>query len=326
MKVTQKDIAKRLGVSTSLVSRVLSGKATEIGIRADLIEEVEALAKKLKYVPSSAALALKGKKSSTVGVVVYDFYDPFFTKVIGALQKIAHEENYSILLVGFMNRAVSETSLRPLYKHNVDGIIVVGSFGDLSWLDNFGDIPAARIGHGIDDRLRLCASVDENLAMNAIADHLKTHKIKSAVFARKATPVHAQRETAFLNAFSSKFPSAFARNSRNPDDIEAGVEIVEKLFEEPLPQAVVCASDPLAMGVIKGLKARGVSVPKDIFVTGFDNISSSAYMIPSITSYAQSIEKMASKAFFAVTKDQGAGNFEFEGELVLRESSQKKRQ
>ena len=326
MKVTQKDIAKKLGVSTSLVSRVLSGRAEEIGIRAELIQEVQSLAKKLRYVPSSAALSLKGKKSATIGVVVYDFYDPFFTKVIGELQKIAHEENYSILLVGFMNRAVSESSLRPLYKHNVDGIIVVGSHGDLTWLENLGSIPAARIGHGADSRLKLCAQVDENLAMQSIADHLLSQKVKSAVFARRATPVHAQRELAFLNAFTTdKFTAAFARNSRNSDEIEGGFEIVEKLFEEPLPQAVVCASDMLAIGVIKALKARGVEVPKDILVTGFDDILSASFFMPSITSYRQDIKQMARKAFFAAAKEIGEGEFEFEGELVLRESSCKKR-
>ena len=326
MKVTQKDIAKKLGVSTSLVSRVLSGRAEEIGIRAELISEVQALAKKLRYVPSSAALALKGKKSATIGVVVYDFYDPFFTKLIGALQKIAHEENYSILLVGFMNRAVSESSLRPLYKHNVDGIIVIGSHGDMSWIDNFGGLPVARIGHGADSRLRLCAQVDENLAMQAIAEHLESQKVKSAVFARRATPVHAQRELAFLNAFThDKFGTAFARNSRHADEVEAGFEIVDKLFEEPLPQAVVCASDMIAIGVIKALNARGVSVPKDILVTGFDDIFSASFFMPSITSYRQDIGQMAKKAFFAAAKEQGEGDFEFEGELIIRESSRKKR-
>ncbi len=322
MKVTQKDIARKLGVSTSLVSRVLSGRAEEIGIRQELIKEVQALAKKLNYVPSSAALSLKGKKSATVGVVVYDFYDPFFTKVIGALQNVAHEENFSILLVGFMNRAVSEASLRPLYKHSVDGIIIVGSYGDLSWLDNFPGIPAARIGHGRDERLGLCASVDETAAMLSISAHLASQRVSSAVFARRNTPVHAQRETAFLNAFSAgKFKSAFARNSRLATDFEAGREIADKLFEETVPEAVVCASDPIAMGVITRLFERGVSVPGDVLVTGFDDIAAASYFMPAVTSYRQPIDLASRKAFFAAAKGQGLGNFDCEGEVVVRASS-----
>ncbi len=323
MKVTQKDIAKKLGVSTSLVSRVLSGRAEEIGIRSEIIKEVENLAKKMNYVPSLAALSLKGKKSATIGVVVYDFYDPFFTKVIGELQKVANEENFSILLVGFTNRSVSEKSLRPLYKHNVDGIIIVGSYGDMSWLENFKEIPVARIGHGEDGELKLSASVDENLAMKAIREHLLKQKVKRVVFARRNTSIHSRREVAFLNAFSSgKFEKAHSINSICENDMLAGTDLAEIILKnEDLPDAVVCASDVIAMSVIKRFAAAKISVPKDVLITGFDDISTSSCFMPSITSYRQSIEIAVRKAFFAVAKGQGDGHFDCEGELIIRDSS-----
>ena len=87
MKVTQKDIAKKLGVSTSLVSRVLSGRAEEIGIRSEIIKEVENLAKKMNYVPSLAALSLKGKKSATIGVVVTIFTIRFLRRSSASFKK-----------------------------------------------------------------------------------------------------------------------------------------------------------------------------------------------------------------------------------------------
>lgn len=324
MKVTQKDIAKKLGVSTSLVSRVLSGRAEEIGIRKDLIKEVQELATKMRYVPSSAALSLKGKKSSTIGVVVYDFNDPFFTKVISKLQKVALEENYSILLVGFLNRDMTESSLRPLYKHSVDGIIIVGSYGDLSWLDNFDDVAAARIGHGSYSHLKLCSCVDEDLAMGSIAKHLREQGVKRVAFARRNTPIHADRELAFLNAFEKggKFSLTYARNSINDSSILAGMEIADKLMKEPtLPEAVVCATDVIAMGVIKRFSESGINVPNDILVTGFDDIDAASYFMPPITSYHQSVEIIARKAFFAVSKGEGDCDVNVEGKLVIRKSS-----
>ena len=307
-----------------MVSRVLSGRAEEIGIRKELIKQVQELAEKMHYVPSSAALSLKGKKSSTIGVVVYDFNDPYFTKVISKLQKVALEENYSILLVGFLNRGMTESSLRPLYKHSVDGIIIVGSYGDLSWLDNFDGIPAARIGHGSDEHLKLCSCVDENLAMASIAKHLQEQGIKRVAFARRNTPVHADRELAFLNAFAklNKFSLTYARNSINESTVLAGMEIADKIYkEDTLPEAVVCATDTIAIGLIKRFSELGLNVPKDILVTGFDDIEAAGYFMPPITSYHQPVELIARKAFFAVSKGERGGDFNAEGKLVVRKSS-----
>ncbi len=323
MKVTQKDIAKKLGVSTSLVSRVLSGRAEEIGIRSEIIKEVESLAKKMNYVPSLAALSLKGKKSATIGVVVYDFYDPFFTKVIGELQKVANDENFSILLVGLTNRSVSEQSLRPLYKHNVDGIIIVGSYGNMSWLSDFKEIPIARIGHGEDGELKLSASVDENLAMNSIRSHLLEQKVSKVVFARRNTSIHSRRETAFLNSFTGeRFAQAYSLNSLCENDMDSGVDLAEIILKKgDLPDAVVCASDVIAMSIIKRFAQAGIRVPHDILITGFDDISTSACFMPSITSYRQSVDIAVRKAFYAVAKGQGNGHFDCEGELIIRTSS-----
>jgi LacI family transcriptional regulator len=157
MKVTQKDIAAKLGVSTSLVSRVLSGQAHKIGVHPNKIDEILRVAKEMNYVPSPAALALRGKKSNTVGIVAYDFHSPYFSLLISELQELAHAKNYSLLLVGFLNRKPNEADLLPLYKHSVDGIIILGSFGDLSWTDSFKDIPIVRIGHGEHKNLKLSA-------------------------------------------------------------------------------------------------------------------------------------------------------------------------
>ena len=93
MAVSQKQIAERLGVSIALVSRVLSGKARAVGIADATIERVLVTAEEMGYVPSAAALTLKGKSSRTIGVVVYDFRDPFFGVIIEKLQERAHERN-----------------------------------------------------------------------------------------------------------------------------------------------------------------------------------------------------------------------------------------
>ena len=125
MAVSQKQIAERMGVSIALVSRVLSGKAAEIGITAETIKRVQQAAEEMGYVPSAAALTLKGKATRTIGVAVYDFNDPFFGTLIQQLQIQAHAHDYSLVLAGFLNRTPDEQDLQPLHKHSIDGLIVL---------------------------------------------------------------------------------------------------------------------------------------------------------------------------------------------------------
>ena len=112
MAVSQKQVAERVGVSIALVSRVLSGKARDVGIAQSTIERVMQVATEMGYVPNAAALTLKGKATRTIGVVVYDFKDPFFGAIIEELQAQAHEHGYSLVLAGFKKRVPK----RPIWR------------------------------------------------------------------------------------------------------------------------------------------------------------------------------------------------------------------
>jgi len=117
MAVSQKQIGEKVGVSIALVSRVLSGRAREIGIAEETIERVLMVAKELGYVPNAAALSLKGKPTRTIGVAVYDFNDPFFGALIKHIQVQAHEHNYSLILAGFLSCNPDKQDLQSLHKH-----------------------------------------------------------------------------------------------------------------------------------------------------------------------------------------------------------------
>ena len=148
MTVSQKKIAEKLGVSIALVSRVLSGRAIEIGISPDTIDRVLETSREMGYVPSAAARALKGKATQTIGIVVYDFKDPFFSAMVEQLQMQSRQLNYSLVLTGFLQRIPDQKDLQLLHKHALDGLIIIGSALDSSWLNEFSHIPKVRIGHG----------------------------------------------------------------------------------------------------------------------------------------------------------------------------------
>ncbi len=327
MKVTQKDIADKLGVSTSLVSRVLSGQAHKIGVHPSKIEEILRVAKEMNYVPSPAALALRGKKSSTIGIVAYDFHSPYFSLLISELQELAHSKNYSLLLVGFLNRKPNEADLLPLYKHSVDGIIILGSYGDLSWTNAFKEIPVARIGHGEHVNLKLSISVDEHDAMRKIFRYISKNLKKSSVsFAMRSLPAHVlRRDCAIENAKNFDCSLDVLPIPNAEKDFACGSDIARELLQsgKSLPEVIVCATDMIAMGIVKKLSENDVRVPEDVAIIGFDDIPEASNYIPAITSFRQPIKAYAKECFNAVIDDDYncAPVKLLEGDLLIRKST-----
>lgn len=315
MAVSQKQIAEKLNVSIALVSRVLSGKAAEIGIAPQTIERVLNTAQKMGYVPSAAALALKGKATRTLGVVVYDFKDPFFGALIEQLQMRAHEHDYSMMLAGFLNRVPDEQDLQPLHKFALDGLIVIGTDLHAEWLRDFEHMPVARIGHGAPDEPSVGIAVDENASARLLIDHLVETGRRQLVFICADLPAHRLRREAVERAAANAGVSFSAVQSPERSAFEAGVQAATELKADV--DALICATDQVAMGALHTLSSSG----KKIAVTGFDDIEAARQFIPSITTVRQPIAAMACAAMDAIINKAEFGRISLPPELKIRRSS-----
>jgi DNA-binding LacI/PurR family transcriptional regulator len=315
MAVSQKQIAAKLGVSIALVSRVLSGKAAEIGIAPETIERVLATAQELGYVPSAAALALKGKPTRTFGVVVYDFKDPFFGAIIEQLQMRAHEHDYSLMLAGFLNRTPDEQDLQPLHKHALDGLIVIGTDLSARWLDHFRRLPVARIGHGAPDEPSVRIAVDEYKSAELLTAHLAQRGHRKLVFTSAPLPAHRLRRDAFARAAEKLNLTFSVLEASVQTAFEAGVQTAGQLPEGT--DALICATDQVAMGALHSLRETG----KTVAVTGFDDIAAARWFIPSITTIRQPIASMAAAAISALVDKQDPARLLLEPELIVRTSA-----
>jgi LacI family repressor for deo operon, udp, cdd, tsx, nupC, and nupG len=317
MAVSQKQIAERLGVSIALVSRVLSGKASEVGIAETTIARVLAVAEELGYVPSAAALTLKGKSSRTIGVVVYDFRDPFFGVMIEKLQEQAHEQGYSLVLAGFKGRHPEPSDLAPLHKHAIDGLIILGSADRSEWLDGFGKLPVARIGHGHPDETSVRITIDEDDAAQQLLGYLASKGWNRYAFIGANLFVHSLRFQALEKA-SRNMGNAIENHLWASDGFDAGLQATRNLLSgntEGL--ALVCATDAIAMGALHALDNAGVRLP----VTGFDDIPAAAQFIPPMTTMRQPVGAMVRQSFRSMLEPAAAGEQLFGGELVVRRSS-----
>jgi LacI family transcriptional regulator len=318
MAVSQKQIAQKLGVSIALVSRVLSGKAAEIGITAETIERVLKAAEEMGYVPSAAALSLKGKSTRTIGVAVYDFNDPFFGALIKQIQIQAHEHNYSLILAGFLNRNPDEQDLQALHKHALDGLIVIGTDLNATWLDHFQDLPVTRIGHGGPDEQSVRVTVDEDQAAHLIINHLIAAGRKHPVYLCANLPAHRIRQQAFERAAANCGIALHAEQFPGRDAFDAGLQLA------PLHRgadALICATDQVAMGALNALHIVGTRVPQNMAVTGFDDITAAGSFIPALTTIRQPIKQIVETAFAATVQPAKPQNILLPGELIVRETA-----
>jgi LacI family transcriptional regulator len=317
MAVNQKQIAERLGVSIAVVSRSLSGTAREIGISDETIQRVKETAVEMGYVPNAAARALKGKSSQTIGVVVYDFLDPYFGVMIEQLHRTAHEEGYSLVLVGFQGRDPAESDLAPLHKHTIDGLVVLGSADQSAWLNDFKHIPVVRVGHGDPTARHVCVSIDETAAAIQLLDHLEAVDCSGFAFVGSRLYAHELRAQAIEQTADVR-GMRFEKIILSEDGFAAGLRAVESLRTAGgESQVLVCATDTIAMGALHALHAAGLRWR----VTGFDDIPAAAQFVPSITTIRQPAEEIVRQAVAAIAGKQPAAEILLPGRLVVREST-----
>jgi DNA-binding LacI/PurR family transcriptional regulator len=327
--ITQKDIARKLGVSVTLVSRVLSGKAHEIGAATATVESIRQTAAALGYVPNATARILRGAPTRTLGVVVYDFEDPFLGAIIGALQRLAHQHDRTLVLVGFEHRRVDAHALRPLAKHGIDGLIVVGSGADDDWLGAFRArrLPVARIGTGSSAN-QTAVAVDSAAGIDALLGHLARRGFKRAGFVGDQHPAHCER----LACFAAR-AAAFGIETRpewqvtRPESAAAagheGARAILQLAAGDRLRALLAASDAIAIGALRALQEARIAVPATMAVTGFDDIPLADLIVPALTTIRQPVAAMAQTAFVWVTGQAPATDSRvlLPGELVVRESA-----
>lgn len=323
MAVSQKQIAEEVGVSITLVSRVLSGKAAEIGISAETIERVSKIAEAMGYVPSAAALTLKGKSTRTIGVVVYDFNDPFLGALIKQIQIQAHEHNYSLVLAGFLSRIPDEQDLQSLHKHAIDGVIVLGSDdAEAPWLKSFSHLPVARIGHGAPTEGSFRITVDDVDAATQLIKHLIDRNRRHPVFIGAPLPAHRLRRTAFEQAAKASGIEIHTIMSTDKDAVGAGRDCARRVLETlPDTDALLCANDRVAIGALQTLHETQCEVPRRIAVTGFDGIAAAQQFIPAITTIEQPLQEIVRRAFKAIFEPSQNTETLLPGRFIARQTT-----
>ena len=330
--ITQKDIARRLGVSQALVSRALTGTAQHIGASAVTVQRIREAATRLNYRPSAAALTLRGAPTRTLGVVIKDFDDPFFGHLIGELQALAHCRDYSLILTG-AGVDGHGADLPALLKHQVDGLIVAGSDFVPPGLQPFlkRKVPVVLIGagslvpgacrvamdeaHGLRELVRYLHRLGHR-QIGLLSNHTATNRRRQALVEQLLHEQGLPKEPPWFVTLPLPAP-------------EAGYHGMKQLLQDShvaWPTAVIAVEDVMAQAALRALFEEGRQAPRDISIAGVDDIPAAAMTIPALTTVQQPMRKMVQTAFDLLIQPAGPRTNQkvqqvvVQPELMIRES------
>lgn len=299
MRMTIKEIAELAGVSTATVSKILNDKDQDISeaTRKRVLDIVE----RVGYIPNGIAKSLRMKNTKTIGIIMPDVMNLFFSELARGVEDAAEKKGYSVILCNSDNKESKEEKyIQILQEKMVDGIILTASENSVKRSLSRRKIPMVLLDRDIstDEKVGRITVDNEEGTYNATKLLIeKGCKNIGFISSNKNTKSSAQRLKGYENAIlGNKINLDKNKIFLQNYTIETGYKGTVSLLEKTNIDGICCGNDLIAIGVIKALKERGIKVPEDVKVIGFDDISISKYMDPPLTTIRQPIYQMGEEA------------------------------
>jgi LacI family transcriptional regulator len=321
MGATQKQIAERLGISRSLVSRALTGSAADIRANPATVSRIRDEARRLGYRPSATALALRGANTRTIGVVVKDFADPFFGQMLAELDHLARRSGFSLVMSGLENRrgAAGESAL--LAKYRPDGLLLVGSdfLPEEAIRCAESGVGVVRLGSGRSSSGLAQVAMDEPAGLALLVGHLLELGHARIGYLGEGNVRSQRREAAWRAALvrAGAQPAVAARRAEWTDP----AWIRRLALERGAPTAWVAFDDLAAIRAVQLWREAGVPVPDRWSLAGVDDIAAAELITPALTTLRQPMCEMVRAAFKKLMSPAPPADVWIIPELVVRASS-----
>jgi DNA-binding LacI/PurR family transcriptional regulator len=326
---TLDELAALSGVSRATVSRVINGGQVSDATRRKVTEVIE----RTKFRPNAAARTLASGRSGVVGVVIHVsphqlFQDPYFASLLqGIADALAEHATGMMLWLG--NRSKEQTLDQILWMGLLDGAVVTADHLQDPIVDGLlaSELPTVLIGHRRADRTASYVDVDNRAA----ADLITTHLVQLG--RRRIGHVSGPPGTVAGEDRTAGWRDAMARA-----DLAAGDLLVEGDFHESSGRAaalelldrdvdaIFCANDAMAAGALETIRARGLSVPDDVALAGFDDLEFATRLDPPLTTIRQGVQEQGAEAarmLLHLLRDKAGGprRIILPTELVVRGST-----
>lgn len=299
MKPTIYSVAQKAGVSIATVSKVLNKTGR---ISAETRQRVLDIMDEMGYQPSVVASALTGKSTFTIGMLVPDLANPFFAEVARSTEDRGHELGYNLVICNTDNNPDKEAEYISLLKQkSVDGLIVATGAANTTVLKDVlkRKMPVALFARDLPAIAVDTVLVDDYMGGYLAASHLASlgHR-KIAVIAEDLQVMSSRERIRGYRSAIEEHGIDFDASLIGVSDftIAGGKLAAGELLDRPdRPTAVFACNDLLAIGAIHAARERGLDIPVDLSVVGFDNTIMATIVDPQLTSVAQPIREIGAQ-------------------------------
>jgi LacI family transcriptional regulator, gluconate utilization system Gnt-I transcriptional repressor len=287
-RVTLREVSLAAGVSTSTASRALRG---ERAVAPELIERVQAAAQRLAYVPDPAARALASRRSDHVAVLIPLLSNTLFVDLLEAAQKTLRAQGYQTLMgVTHYDRQEEEQLLRELLLHRPAGLLITGrdhSAASIEWMarvpcvhlmdlaDPSGPAPAHSVGF------------DQAQAGAEMTGYLLRKGYRRVAFAAAQLDARVMRRMAgWRSALQAAglYDATLEWLNPAPSSLALGGQMFEQIVRQrPAVDAIFFCNDDLAQGALLTALRRGIRVPEQVAIVGFNDLTGSDQTLPALT-------------------------------------------
>jgi DNA-binding LacI/PurR family transcriptional regulator len=313
-RATILDVAALAGVHAATVSRTINVPEK---VAPETRRRVEEAVRELGFVPNRAARGLITGRTGNIAVIVPDITNPHFASLVRSVERSARQSDLQVLLVDTGEHPDEEVRAVESLSREVDGFIVVSPRRVHRALGSLGSAPAVFVNRPVREHasilLRTAPAVAEALGHLAALGHTRL---------------------AYLGGPSGSWAAGERRTAVRSSSRITGMQVVELSVAEPtfeatalvVPEivasgasAVLAFNDQMALGVVAGLTNRGMSVPHDLSVVGFDDVPMAAMVAPPLTTISLPTGEVGAAAVAMLS--EGSSTKELFGELVVRHST-----
>lgn len=289
------DVARLAGVSPSTVSRFLNRTTF---VSSDKSDNIERAISTLGYKPNFDMRQSLNRRSRTIGVLIQHPDSPYTSRILNDMEKYLIEQGYSLVIAsGHWRNKLEVHALEYLLKSNVDGIIVVtGNLGTDKILETAKSVPVVTVGYDVEGDNVRSLNLDNILGGYIATLHLlqQGHVNIAHIKGLATQPDSGARLLGYKKALQEADIKPSSKLIKQGDfSSEMGYEKTLELLDSKVHfSAIFAANDQTAYGAIKALTDRGLTVPDDVSVIGFDDLPTSKYFTPGLTTLRQPIEEM----------------------------------
>lgn len=322
---TAKDVAERAGTSTATVSYVFNNGPRPVSLETR--ERVLKAAQELNYHPHAAARALTVGKTNSYGLIIPSIQNPFFGELSHSIEMAAKDVGHLLLIAdSAMDPEQERQQIDAFVGRRVDGIILISCTPkqDLDLVLSNG-IPVVALHPILENEKVHTVHMDYRRAASELTEHLLVeHNVSSLLILMAKYEEGGSRDhkLGIQDAIKKFSPST------NLQEIQSEVSrasaysaTLEFLSSNSNPEAIYCATDEQAYGVLSALHSLDIKVPKNIKVVGFDGTKHSRFSIPPLTTVRQPLQDISQTAI-SILFDENSKDIHLTlpGQLVIRES------